>query len=120
MNKGFRYSIINAVLRPEISEQISVGMIIVDGDEIDVRYSQQKLDALHGLLSAKECDFLTRVVTSLQKKQNIKSVDTVNYLTRYSNNLIAVSPLQRIDIASTEQTKERLFRNNVYDDVRSA
>ena len=41
-----RYSIIYAVIRPEISERISVGLIIVDGDKVDVRYSQQKLDAL--------------------------------------------------------------------------
>ena len=32
-----RYSIIYAVIRPEISERISVGLIIVDG-EVDVRY----------------------------------------------------------------------------------
>ena len=29
---NLRYSIIYAVIRPEISEQISVGLIIVDGD----------------------------------------------------------------------------------------
>ena len=34
-----RYSIIYAVIRPEISERISVGLIIVDGDKVDVRYS---------------------------------------------------------------------------------
>ena len=63
-----RYSIIYAVIRPEISERISVGLIIVDGDKVDVRYS---------------------------------------------NNLIAVSPLQTIDIEPTEQSKNRLFRNYI-------
>ena len=48
-----RYSIIYAVIRPEISERISVGLIIVDGDKVDVRYSQQKLDALRGLFPQK-------------------------------------------------------------------
>ena len=65
-----RYSIIYAVIRPEISERISVGLIIVDGDKVDVRYS---------------------------------------------NNLIAVSPLQTIDIEQTEQSKNRLFRNYVFE-----
>ena len=65
-----RYSIIYAVIRPEISERISVGLIIVDGDKVDVRYS---------------------------------------------NNLIAVSPLQTIDIEPTEQSKNRLFRNYVFE-----
>ena len=67
-----RYSIIYAVIRPEISERISVGLIIVDGDKVDVRYS---------------------------------------------NNLIAVSPLQTIDIEPTEQSKNRLFRNYICESV---
>lgn len=46
---NLRYSIIYAVIRPEIAECISVGLIFVDGNKIDVRYSQQKLDALSGL-----------------------------------------------------------------------
>ena len=33
-----KYSIIYAVIRPEILEQVSVGMVIVDGEQIDVRY----------------------------------------------------------------------------------
>ena len=38
MNK-LRYSIIYAVVRPEISEQISVGLIFVDSDKVELRYS---------------------------------------------------------------------------------
>lgn len=67
MNK-LKYSIIYAVIRPEISERISVGLIFVDGDKVDIRYS---------------------------------------------NNLIAVSPLQSIDIEPTEQSKARLFQNYI-------
>ena len=110
-----RYSIIYAVIRPEISERISVGLIFVDGDKVDVRYSQQKLDALRGLIPEKECDFVSQVVTSMPVDGKVNSVEAINYLTRYSNNLIAVSPLQSIDIASTEQSKTRLFQNYIYD-----
>ncbi len=110
-----KYSIIYAVIRSEISEQLSVGLIIVDGDTLEVRYSQKKLNALKTLFSDKEYRFVSRVITSLKKNKNINSVDAVNYLTRYSNNLIAVSPLQSIDVTSTEQNKEWLFRNYVYD-----
>ena len=46
---------------------------------------------------------------------SISNVDSINYLTRYSNNLIAVSPLQSIDIAATEQSKASLFRNYIYE-----
>jgi len=32
-----KYSIIYSVIRPKIAKQLSVGIIIVDGDEISVR-----------------------------------------------------------------------------------
>ena len=46
---------------------------------------------------------------------SIRTVDSINYLTRYSNNLISVSPLQSIDIAASEQAKDSLFRNYIYE-----
>ncbi|MBR1789364.1 MAG: hypothetical protein IJ762_09295 [Bacteroidaceae bacterium] len=109
-----KYSIIYAVIRPEISERLSVGLIIVDGDKVDVRYSRQKLNALQFILAEKEYKFVSRVVASMKKRQTVKTPDAIDYLTRYSNNLLAVSPLQPIDIASTKQNKDKLYRNYVY------
>lgn len=117
---NLRYSIIYAVIRPEISEQVSVGLIIVDGEQIDVRYSSQKLDALQGLFPEKEYLFVSRVVSQLGNNKRVNSVDDVNYLTRYSNNMITFSPLQSIDVAPTEESKDWLFRNYVYDSMRVA
>ena len=110
-----KYSIIYAVIRPEIAERVSLGLIFVDGDKVDVRYSQQKLDAVRGLFSPKEYAFLSQVVSSMAKDGSINSVEAINYLARYSNNLVAVSPLQIIDIAATEQSKTSLFSNYIYD-----
>jgi len=110
-----KYSIIYAVIRPEISERVSLGMIFVDGDKVDVRYSQQKLEAVRGLFSPKEYEFLSEVVRSLPTDGSISTVEGINYLTRYSNNLIAVSPLQSIDIDATEQSKDSMFRNYIYE-----
>lgn len=112
---SLRYSIIYAVIRPEISEQLSIGLIIVDNQGIEVRYSQKKLNLLQGVFSEKEFRFISRVINSLQRNQSVNSVEAVNYLTRYSNNLIAVSPLQTIDLEPSEQNKNWLFRNYVYD-----
>ena len=109
-----KYSIIYAVIRPEISERLSVGLIIVDGENVDVLYSREKLNALKALFSEKECKFISRVVSSMKKNQTVNSTEAINYLTRYSNNLIAVSPLQKIDIAPTRPNKERLYKNYVY------
>ena len=111
---SFKYSIIYAVLRPEISEQISVGMITVVGEKINVRFSSQKLRALQHLFPRKEYEFVASVVSQMKRKNKVNSVDTINYLARYSNNLIAFSPLQVIDIEPTESSQKRLFRNYIY------
>jgi hypothetical protein len=113
MNK-LRYSIIYAVIRPDISEQISIGLIFVDGSKVDIRYSNEKLRALHGLFSAKDSNFISRVVRSMSLKQSEYTVDTIDYLTRYSNNMISLSPLQSIDIKPTKQNKDKLYRSYVY------
>ena len=116
---NLKYSIIYAVIRPEILEQVSVGMVIVDGEQIDVRYSRQKLNALQELFSEEEYHFISRVVTQIKRRKRINSVEDINYLTRYSNNLIAFSPLQSIDISPTKQSKNWLFRNYVYNGIKN-
>lgn len=113
MNK-LRYSIIYAVIRPEITEQISVGLIFVDGDKVELRYSNEKLKALQGLFPAESCTFISQVVRSMKHKQSQYTIDTIDYLTRYSNNLISMSPLQSIDVIPNEQNKVKLYRNYVY------
>lgn len=111
---NLKYSIIYAIIRPEIAERISVGLIFVDGEKVDIRYSQQKLDALRGLFPQKEYEFVSKVVRSMHTSGKFNNVNDINYLSRYSNNLIAVSPLQSIDIEPTEQSKNRLFQNYIY------
>ena len=115
---NLRYSIIYAVIRPEISEQVSVGLIIVDGEQVDVRYSRQKLNALQGLFPEKEYKFVSRVVSQMKRNGRVNTVEDINYLTRYSNNLISFSPLQSIDVAPTDQSKDWLFRNYVYNSMK--
>ena len=113
-----KYSIIYAVLRPEISERVSVGLIIVDGNDISIRYSKNKLSALKGLLSEGEYKFITKVITSIKRNRTIESEGAINYLSRYSNNLIAVSPLTEVDIEGTVKNKDLLYRNYIYDGSR--
>ena len=112
-NNNLKYSIIYVVIRPEIAERISVGLIFVDGDKVEIRYSQKKLDALRNLVPQKEYEFVSRVVCSMPVNGSVNSVEAINYLARYSNNLIAVSQLQNIDITSSEQNKTLLFKNYI-------
>ena len=113
MNK-LKYSIIYGVIRPEISEQLSLGLIIVDGDNVKVWYSIEKLNALQGLYTKSEYDFVHRVMKSISSDNVIQSTDAINYLSRYSNNLIAVSSLQDIDLDSSQESQDWLYRNYVY------
>ena len=108
-----KYSIIYGVIRPEIAEQLSVGIIIVDGDEISVRYSTKKMNIMKALYTDSEYKFFRKVLRSLAK-EGIQSTDAINYLTRYSNNLIAVSKLQTINLEPTQENKDWLYRNYVY------
>jgi hypothetical protein len=117
---NMRFSIIFAVIRPEISEKVSVGLIIADGEQLDVRYSRRKLNALQWLFSEKEYRFISKVVSQMRRNKRVKTVVDVDYLARYSNNLIAFSPLQSIELTPTEQNKDRLFKNYVYDRIRQA
>ena len=82
---NMKYSIIYGVIRPEIAEQLSVGIIIVDGDEISVRYSTKKMNVMKALYTESEYKFLGRVLRSLSKNGSIQSTDVINYLARYSN-----------------------------------
>lgn len=112
MNK-LKYSIIYGVIRPEISEQLSLGLIIVDNDEVKVRYSDKKLQLLQSLYTESEYEFVSKVLKSLTTNNVIQSTDLINYLTRYSNNLIAISALQDIDLDSSQESQDWLYHNYV-------
>ena len=114
-----QYSIIYAVIRQEISEQLSVGMIIIDGSKVDIRYSEDKLKALKYLYPQVKYDFISRTIRSLPHNNSIQGKKDIDYLTRYCNNLIAVSPLQTIDLEPNEHNKDWLFRNYVHSNPRN-
>ncbi|MBD5260880.1 MAG: hypothetical protein HDS38_01965 [Bacteroides sp.] len=111
--KNLQFSIIYAVLRQETSEKISVGMIIVDDSKIDIRYSEGKLKALKYLFPVHDFDFINRAIRALPFNNSISSKRDIEYLSRYSNNLLTVTPLETIDIEPTEENKKWLFDNYV-------
>ena len=110
-----RYSIIYAVIRPEITKRVSIGLITVGDGKVDVRYSRKKLDALRHLFPQSRYEYLRKVMMSLSKSQAIGSEGDISYLSRYSNNLVSVSPLQTIDIEPTKKSCEWLYRNYIFD-----
>lgn len=108
-----KYSIIYAVIRPQIAERISVGIVLIDDENIDIRYSDKKLKALEFLYTKPELDFVTKVVKSMTKDGSVKSLGDVEYLSRYSNNLINFSSVETIDLEATLENKDWLFKSYV-------
>lgn len=114
---NLRYSIVYAVIRPEIIERISVGLITIDNNNIHYRYSDAKLKALEHLYSNEEYKFVSKVIRSMNKNQKLQTIDTINYLTRYSNNFISISEIKSIDLEANDKNKEWLFQNYVYSKI---
>lgn len=112
MNK-LQYSIIFGEIRPEISERLSLGIIVLDGEKASVRYSRKKMRVLKSLYSAKEYEFVGKVLRSLAKQNVIDSENIINYLSRYSNNLLSISKLQGIELEATEKSKKWLYETYV-------
>ncbi len=108
-----QYSIIYAVIRQDIVERVSIGMIITDGADISVLYSENKLNALKYLFPKNKSDFINRAIRRLPENNSITSKKDIDYLSRYSNNLISFSPLQTINLEPSEANKKWLFNNYV-------
>lgn len=108
-----RYSIIFGLIRPEISGQISLGIIYVNGEYISVRFSEEKLQMMKPFLSQRSYEALDIVLHAIKTDYPIRSVNEISYLSRYSNNLIGFSELKDIKQDATEKNKDWLFNNYI-------
>lgn len=108
------YSIVYASIRPEIKERISVGIIFCQGGEIEVRYSNVKLNAVKSLLPKIEYNSLRSSVISMAAKNTLDSVSQIDYLNRYSNNLLTVSELRSVRLGDSALSKNKLYKMYVY------
>ena len=108
------YSIIYASIRPEIKERISVGIIFCHEGTIEVRYSNAKLDVVKHLVDEVDYQYLRRSLVSLSTKKTLDSVEGINYLNRYSNNILTVSEIRKVKMDSDQLSKDRLYKMYVY------
>ena len=112
MENNLQYSIIYADIRPEINERLSLGVLIIENNTVKVYYSQKKLEIVKLLYTPKEYKAISSIVR--KELRELVSVETLKYLTRYSNNLISFSPIQSIDKSQDNISGEWLYRNYVY------
>ncbi|MBP5369027.1 MAG: hypothetical protein J6Z01_11300 [Bacteroidales bacterium] len=114
MKPQFQYSIVYGLLNLELTERLSVGILYVDNGKIEFKYSKKKMDALKLLMNRPEHSFLTRVIKNMENSTKKDSPERINYLSRYSNNLIQFSPLTTIDLEPTPKNYKWLYETYVY------
>ena len=112
MENNIQYSIISADIRPAIKERLSLGVLTIEQNKVKVYYSQKKLGIVKLLYTPKEYKAISSIVR--KELRELASVETLKYLTRYSNNLISFSPIQSIDKSQANINGEWLYRNYVY------
>ncbi|MGN6603348.1 MAG: hypothetical protein ACTHK8_12925 [Ginsengibacter sp.] len=130
-----QYSILSVVIRPEIQEKISAGLLLFDESEIYFSYSRNKINACKSLLPASSFKMVKDVLESIENKidsdnakysekrgfkifqnkifDNTFSASYVSYLSRYSNNLIGFTSPKEIYLALNRQNFEKLFTTYV-------
>ena len=101
-------------IRPEISEQVSVGIIFSQNGRIDFRYSNVKLKAVRLLVSEEKYNYLRRMLVSWSSRNPFDSVAIIDYLNRYSNNILTVSEIRKVKMGTDRLTMEGLYKMYVY------
>ena len=108
------YSIVYATIRPEIRERVSVGIIFCQDGKIEVKDSLAKLKAVRQLVSEAEYYYLRRTLVAMSTRNLISSVASIDYLNRYSNNVLTVSDIRKVKMDSPRLSKNKLYEMYVY------
>jgi len=125
------FSILSASIRPEIQEQVAIGLMLVGSDNVQFRFSKNKLAVVRELLSNQTFKYLKdtiKQISSATFKENEKfkglfaGTETINksfslsyleYLSRYSNNLLSFSTPKTIELQSNDDLFEALFKKYI-------
>jgi hypothetical protein len=125
------FSIISASIRPEIQEQVAVGLLLVGVDAVHFRFSKNKLSVVKELISQQANKYLKeslKQIASAAQLENAKflglfadsetigktfSLSYLEYLSRYSNNLLSFSSPKTIELQANEELFKSLFKKYV-------
>lgn len=125
------YSILTAVIRPEIQERISVGLLLVGNEGVHFNYSTNKMAAVRTILHENDYklfkDYVQMVVSKVtemaesngqltfDKRDAILNQDYIDYLSRYNNNLLSFTPPKNIDVSATTDVYTKLYAKFIDD-----
>ena len=112
MSQQTKYCIIYANLCPETSERLSVGLLAFKDNESTYFYSERKLEALKSLYPEKVYTFYRGLIEHLNTEQ-LTSASSLDYLHRYSNNLLTISQVSDVNMEYSPETAHWLYENYV-------
>jgi hypothetical protein len=124
------YSILSAVVRPEIQEKISIGLLLVSDGELFFSISKHKLSVVKTLIDISLYKFLNETIRQIETAVSAENSDKkslfqksepslpfslgyLSYMNRYSNNLINFSAPVEIDIPANTELYNFLFKKYV-------
>jgi len=129
------YSVISASIRPEIGERIAIGLLLVGSEKIIFRFSKNKVNVLKELINDNAFKFLKeslKQITNMVDMEEIKvntlftQLEFINsfftenyleYLNRYSNNLLNFTAPKIIELPATEELFISLFKKYIDESV---
>lgn len=128
------YSILYTPIRQSFSENLSIALLLHNGNESHFHYSKEKLNIVKKLIPSAPFSMLQSYLKSIEKEINnlsfskenklklgetrtdeYKSVSYFSYLSKYSNNLLAFSEPQAIDLEIDEKLFDKLFEKMVFE-----
>lgn len=129
------YSILSINIRPEINERLSIGLLMICGEQVFFRHSASKLSVIKRLIGndvfKATQNYLKLVETSVNSNEAISSDNAalhfkieskydrlfseqyIEYLSRYNNNLISFSKPNFVELEANEQIFSLLFKKFV-------
>lgn len=132
-----QYSILSVLIRSEIQEKISIGLLLFDNNEVFFSYSRKKLNASKYLLSNSSFKILKDILENIERKieadnsnysekkgfkifqnkvfDNTFSSSYVSYLSRYSNNVISFTNPKEIHLDVSSLNFKKLYIKYVDD-----
>tara|TARA_R110001592_G_scaffold74778_2_gene226831 strand:- start:1237 stop:2088 length:852 start_codon:yes stop_codon:yes gene_type:complete len=127
------FSIVDINLGTNFEERVSIGLLLLDAEKAIFRFSNEKLVAVRSLLTNQKATHAKKYLKSietelpdainepsryLEGENNWISFQYLNYLSRYSNNLIRFSAPQVINLEVSESNFTRLFNQFIYDSTK--
>jgi hypothetical protein len=130
-----QYTILSVIIRPEIQEKISIGLLLFDLDQVYFSYSRNKLSAAKSLVSDSSFRILKETLANIERKvfsdnteysdkrgfkifknkifDNSFSSAYISYLSRYSNNILTFSNPKEIYLDMSKDTFTSLFKKYI-------